>query len=517
MTSSDYSDIHIETTLPKPWEEEQSFNDVLYDWMSRAPWLAISAAAHLLVFFILMAIPWEWLNKDEGTEIQASIETPPEELFEEEEEEPEEIVEEEIIEEPVLQDAEIEETTEEVFEDTEQSTEDFSTPFDSDAFNDVIGIGGGAGSKFGKRFGKKRGAKGGKATEEAVRNGLEWLKTHQDPAGYWDADGFSSMCGGIGTGTCDGEGESFWDVGLTGLALLAFMGDGNTTDSGVYKDVVKRGIAWIVEQRDPDTGLLGDRSAPEFIYNHTLGTLALCESYYFVKSPRIKRVAQDAVDYLQHRARNPYGAWRYDVPPNGENDTSITGWGVFALASAKDAGLDVDEEALNGALDWIDEVTDKGNGRVGYVERGSRSARTLANQHYPDDRGEAMTAVGMLARMFVAYGRGEDIASDPVIRKQADLLKSKTPEWDPDGLGVDMYYWYYGSYAMFQMGGSHWKAWKDSMETAVLGSQRDDADQKGSWDPIGPWGYSGGRVYSTSLMVLCLEVYYRYAKIFGAR
>ena len=38
---NDYSGIHIESSLPKVWEQETTFNDVLYDWMSRAPWLAI--------------------------------------------------------------------------------------------------------------------------------------------------------------------------------------------------------------------------------------------------------------------------------------------------------------------------------------------------------------------------------------------------------------------------------------------------------------------------------------------
>ena len=28
---TDFSDIHIESSLPKPWEEEVTFNDILYD------------------------------------------------------------------------------------------------------------------------------------------------------------------------------------------------------------------------------------------------------------------------------------------------------------------------------------------------------------------------------------------------------------------------------------------------------------------------------------------------------
>ncbi len=101
--------------------------------------------------------------------------------------------------------------------------------------------------------------------------------------------------------------------------------------------------------------------------------------------------------------------------------------------------------------------------------------------------------------------------------KHADLMLKTLPEWDPDGFGCDMYYWYYGSYAMYQMGGRHWKAWNRAMKPAVLDSQRHDGSHHGSWDPVGPWGLPGGRVYSTASMVLCLEVYFRYARVLGAR
>ena len=57
------------------------------------------------------------------------------------------------------------------------------------------------------------------------------------------------------------------------------------------------------------------------------------------------------------------------------------------------------------------------------------------------------------------------------------------------------------------MGGRHWKAWNKALKPAVVDSQRRDGDFMGSWDPAGPWGFEGGRVYSTALMALCLEVY----------
>jgi len=81
-----------------------------------------------------------------------------------------------------------------------------------------------------------------------------------------------------------------------------------------------------------------------------------------------------------------------------------------------------------------------------------------------------------------------------------------------------MYYWYYATLAMFQVGGKPWETWKKGMEKAMVGTQRKDTDfceYKGSWDPIGPWGLDGGRVYSTAVLAMCLQVYYRYPKVFG--
>ena len=89
--------------------------------------------------------------------------------------------------------------------------------------------------------------------------------------------------------------------------------------------------------------------------------------------------------------------------------------------------------------------------------------------------------------------------------------------WQPDAKANDHYYWYYGTYALYQFGGEAWQAWDRALGAAVLGSQRKDGAHRGSWDPAGPWGWSGGRVYSTALMALCLEVHFRYGRVLGAR
>jgi len=385
------------------------------------------------------------------------------------------------------------------------------SPFDDEEFNDVIGIGGGAGGSFGGRFGGRRNlrASGGSGTGQALKDALEWLAKHQEVDGRWAAAGFADHCSG--DEACGGPGTVESDIGVTGLCLLAFMGDGHTSNSGLYQDLMRRGFEWLRQQQDPTTGLIGQKVGHSYMYDHAIATLALCEAYNFSKSPLLREVAQRAVMFLVI-ARNPYGVWRYDSPPVGDNDTSVTGWCVMALKAADEAGLKIDEQAFNDALDWFDEVTDPATGRVGYDSMGSRSARVPGmNDNYPVDRTEAMTAIGLFCRFLL----GQDPATKPVMGRHADLLARSLPSWDPQGMTNDLYYWYYGSYAMYQMGGNHWKTWNGAMKKALLDSQRKDGCHKGSWDPIGPWGYSGGRIYSTALGALCMEAYFRHARIQG--
>jgi len=516
--NEDFSNIQIETTLPKSWEEEVTFNDMLYEWMERSPWFILSVAIHGVAFLVMVLIPWHLFGGDDENEFEAEIANAPEEVFEDPpEEEIEEIEEEEPIEEPILKDAEVSDHNEtdddQPFESSEGDPDFLSdSPFDDKNFNSIIGIGGGAGGKFGGRFGGNRNLRaGGRGTEQALKDGLEWLANHQDPDGKWDTDEFLKH--DPSSDKCNGAGRGEHDVGITGLSLLAFLGDGHTTRHGLYKEKVSAGIQWLRQQQDYETGLFGEKIGHTYMYSHSIAALAMCEAYYFSKNPILKGTTQKAINFIS-RARNPYGAWRYETPPNGDQDTSVTGWMVFATKAAEDGGLKIDSASYEGAALWLDEATETATGRVGYDEKGTASSRVKGtNDHYPTNRTECMTAVGLLSRFFL----GQDPKETPIMEKHADLLVKSLPEWDPDGLSNDMYYWYYGSYSMFQMGGRHWETWNKAMKKAVLDSQRKDGSSKGSWDPIGPWGFSGGRVYSTALGVLCLEVYFRYSSLLGAR
>ena len=71
---------------------------------------------------------------------------------------------------------------------------------------------------------------------------------------------------------------------------------------------------------------------------------------------------------------------------------------------------------------------------------------------------------------------------------------------------------------MWQLGGRAWDSWQSALLEPVVGRQRRGGDEDGSWDPqVDPWGRRGGRVYSTAINALCLEVYYRHDRLFGLR
>ncbi len=401
-------------------------------------------------------------------------------------------------------------------------TDSFTPTFGGFGNPNPIGLGAGSGPGGGgahgkldggtRSFGKNVQIHVNPSGDRAVNAALDWLRRHQNPDGSWSAAGYTARCESKLGAPCNGRGSAVFDVGVSGLALLAFLGAGFTPNArSEYSDVVRNGLKFLKSVQD-EQGAFGSRGDSRFTYSHACATIAMCEAAGLTRQHSWKKSAEQAMGFVS-QAQNPYQAWRYGVRP-GDNDSSVTGWMLMAYHSAREANIPVNERSMKDGLAFIDSITDEDSGRTGYTKKGELPVRPENLLHkFPATESEALTAVAMCARIFC------DDTANPLMAKGADLLGKRLPTWDAAAGKIDMYYWYYGTLAMYQLGGSSWDAWNKAMKVAVIDSQRGPSEgcNHGSWDPIDAWGDEGGRVYSTAIMALCLEVYYRFPRVFGAK
>jgi hypothetical protein len=232
--------------------------------------------------------------------------------------------------------------------------------------------------------------------------------------------------------------------------------------------------------------------------------MALCETYAITRDIGFRAPAERAARFLVE-AQNPGLGWRYQVR-GGQNDTSVTGWCFLALKAARTARFEVPDEVFAGARTWFERATDS-EGNAGYQSPGGGSARLGPDGNFIDF--PTNTGVAVLCRLLVGERR-----STPALRLGGKHLLETPPAWPTPGetKGVNFYYWYYGTYAMFQLGGQPWHDWNEAMKKALLPNQRTDGCARGSWDPVDEWSVAGGRVYATAMNALTLEIYYRYQR-----
>ncbi len=355
-------------------------------------------------------------------------------------------------------------------------------------------------------FGTRRWAYESLKGRASVRDALEWLGRHQNRDGSWSTDSHAEDCKkdpGVKTFRDEARFQDRRSIGLTSLALLAYLGAGITDRSSPE---VRAGLAFLLKSQDA-SGRIASDSSPKFMYEQMLATLALVEAYGLARSPELKNPAERALDYA-YKGRNPGKGWRYQYR-SGDNDTSVTGWGVQVLRAAELAGFKVPPEAKKGAIAWLDEVTDK-NSMTGYIDcRQGRVVIPGVNENFHDH--PTMTSVAVASRLVLQMDR-----KDAAVVGGMKPLFADMPEWDEKGLKVDFYYWYHASQAWFQFEGPRgagWKTWSGKVQSALLDHQERDASQcsHGSWNPVDRWSSEGGRAYTTAMGVLILQTAHRYA------
>jgi hypothetical protein len=119
-----------------------------------------------------------------------------------------------------------------------------------------------------------------------------------------------------------------------------------------------------------------------------------------------------------------------------------------------------------------------------------------------------MTAKNVFCRILL----GQTLSA-AAVKEASDYIASLPPGAEER----DYYYWYYASISLMQLQNDGWTRWNLRTRDYLLRNQRGDGEATGSWDPEGKWTDRGGRVYTTAMATLTLEVYYRYLPMYAVR
>ena len=296
--------------------------------------------------------------------------------------------------------------------------------------------------------------------------GLEWLAQKQGDDGAWK----------------DGQQGS----GVDGICVMAFLASGEDPNFGRWAQPIRKAVRHMILTQEEKTGYL-----PNSMYHHGFALLALAEAYGAVdesllwqgadsKGRTIGQAVKLAVDCAAtSQKKNRWGGWRYS-PDATDADTSVTGAVLMGLLAARNAGMDVSDEIINGALE--------------YMRRSTSRDGSVAYSGGFGGMGESMNR-SCIATLVAAVARQKD---DP---KYAATLKHITTRLEHKEGHYGEYFRYYMAQALFQGDYESWQKWNSMVIRQLHESQTED-------------GSFSNSSYSTGMSLLALALNYRFLPIY---
>jgi hypothetical protein len=314
----------------------------------------------------------------------------------------------------------------------------------------------------------------GEAVPRDVRDiydrGLQYLASAQSEAGNW-------------SGGQDGP-------GVTGLGLMVFLASGEDPNFGLYSSHVRRALRSIISQQNAETGILGSS-----MYHHGFAMLALAEAYGTVDDRNLwdgsepnRRSIGHALQLAVRGAvtsqkKNSFGGWRYS-PDSNDADTSVSGSVLVGLLAARNAGIEVPDEAIDKAIDYYTKMTSD-SGQVGYSGGIGGFDESFARIS--------------IATLVYAVARRKDLPQfKATLRYLTERLENSNNNSYPE------YTRYYEAQALFQGDVESWEKWNKLLVRQLKASQTED----------GSFSSQFGKSVGTTMSLLALALNYRFLPIY---
>jgi hypothetical protein len=278
-------------------------------------------------------------------------------------------------------------------------------------------------------------------------------------------------------------------AGITALACLAFMADGNVPGRGPYGEHVRKGLEFVLSSVNP-TGLIASETSHGPMYGHGFATLFLGEVYGMTQGGGDSALSARIHDALVRACRlivntqNDEGGWRYNPVPQ-DADISVTICQIMALRSARNAGIEIPKATIDRAVEYVRQCQNTDGGFRYQLNRGGSA--------WP------RSAAGVASLYYAGIYEGDDI------HKGLDyLVQSALPGETNPSKSHYAYGHYYAAQAMFLAGGDYWARWWPAIRAELIATQ----DAEGMWDG------NYGRPYSTAMSLIVLQMPKRYLPIF---
>lgn len=303
--------------------------------------------------------------------------------------------------------------------------------------------------------------------KSAVSRGLEWLAHSQQTDGCYSRNSSSAA--------------------ITSLAGVAFMAAGNLPGRGKYGDNVAKCVKFVCDASQ-ESGLIAADNTHGPMYGHGFATLFLGEVYGMAPDERVKEKLQMAVRLIE-RTQNKEGGWRYQPVPY-DADISVTICQIMGLRAARDAGLKVEKDVIDKAVEYVRRCQNPDGGFSYVAGQGSGS-------------GFARSAAGVASLYYAGIFEGNELKRGLDYIKQYTPGKGQSPEMEG--------HYYYGNYyavqAMFLAGGDYWSTWYPAIRDQLIARQ----------GPDGSWQGDVTQDYATALALIILQMPNRYLPVFNGK